>query len=82
MGKKDKDSAQSKKEKISKVSVEAEYRRRMNRGRHTSIYFLLWTIFSVFSLLIVVLFGSTQQIMMTQSYKNEASREISERGKR
>lgn len=82
MGKKDKDSAQSKKEKISKASVEAEYRRWINRGRHTSIYFLLWTIFSVFSLLIVVLFGSTQQIMMTQSYKNEASREVSERGKK
>ena len=57
-------------------------RRRKYRGaqRHTSVYFLVWAIFTAFILLIVLLFGITQQWVMSQSYKNEASKEVSRKG--
>ena len=53
------------------------YRRKQ---KSSSIYFLLWAIFSALSLVIVLLFGLTQQTMMTRSFKYEASREVSEKG--
>ena len=53
------------------------YRRKQ---RSTSIYFLLWAIFSALSLIIVLTFGITQQLLMEQSYKTEASQEIAEKG--
>lgn len=57
-------------------------RRRKYRGAqsHVSVYFLLWTIFASFILLVVLLFGFTQRFIMTQSYKKEASKEVSAKG--
>lgn len=56
--------------------------RRGYRGAqsHVSVYFLVWTIFATFTLLIVLMFGFTQRFIMTQSYKNEASKEVSVKG--
>lgn len=64
-------------------SVEkTQQRRRKYRGaqRRTSVFFLLWTIFSVFTLFVVALFGVTQQYTLSQAYKNEASKEVSQKG--
>ena len=65
-------------EKI-KNSRRLEYR---NRQRSTSIYFLLWAVFSVFSLFIVLFFGFSQRYMMTQTYKNEAVTELAHSGQK
>lgn len=51
------------------------------RGRRsTSIYFLLWTVFSAFALLVVLLFGISQQMILKDTYQNEAAREVSTKG--
>ncbi len=60
-----------------KTKRKRNYRRRQ---RNTSIFFLLWAVFSALSFLIVLLFGVTQQMVMTQTYKSEAARELSEKG--
>ena len=52
------------------------------KQRSTSIYFLLWAIFSALSLVIVLVFGVTQQLLMGQSYKSEASQELAEKGEK
>ena len=48
----------------------------------TSIYFLLWAIFAALSLLIVLFSVFTQQIVLSQSYREQASREVSDKGQR
>ena len=57
-------------------------RRRKYRGaqRRTSVFFLLWTIFSVFTLCVVLLFGISQQYVLSKAYKDEASKEVSRKG--
>ncbi|MBQ8394754.1 MAG: HAMP domain-containing protein [Clostridia bacterium] len=50
------------------------------KARQTSILFLLWTVFAGFAILIVLLFGATQYLMMTRSFKEEASREVWQKG--
>ena len=52
------------------------------RGKQnaTSIYFLLWAIFTALSLVIVLLSVFTQQFVLAQSYREQASREIFEKG--
>lgn len=52
------------------------------RQRATSIYFLLWAVFSAFALIIVLFFGFSQRYMMTQTYKNEASTELAHSGRK
>ncbi len=52
------------------------------KQRNTSIFFLLWTAFSVVLLLIVVLFGVSQRVSLKQAYRKEAAREVTERGHR
>ena len=56
-------------------------RRRDYRGkqRSTSVFFLLWTVFTALSLLIVLFFGLTQRAVMTQAYKSEAVHELREK---
>ena len=54
---------------------------RLHRRRSTSIYFLLWTIFSALALAVVLLFGFSQQSLLKHTYKEEAAREISNKGK-
>ena len=40
-----------------------------------SIYFVLWAVFTAFSLLIVLLFGVSQSVALKQSYENAAMKE-------
>lgn len=61
-----------------RVKRREEYRRKQSS---TSIYFLLWTVFTALSLLIVLFCTFTQQLILSQSYKDEASREVSEKGR-
>ena len=71
--------------KITNATVEREkpVRRgfRLRGRRSTSIYFLLWSIFSAFALFIVLLFGFSQQAILERTYKDEAMREVSSKGK-
>lgn len=53
---------------------------RIKRQQSTSIYFLLWAIFAAFALLIVLLFGFSQQALLKRTYKDEAAREIADKG--
>ena len=50
------------------------------KQKNTSIFFLIWTVISALVVLISILFGVAQQVMMTQSYKNAAARELTEKG--
>ncbi len=56
-----------------------KYRRRQGA---TSIYFLLWAVFATLSLMIVLGCTFTQQFVISQTYKEEASREVSEKGEK
>lgn len=53
---------------------------RLRGRRSTSIYFLLWTVFSAFTLLSVLLLGFSQQALLKSTYKDEAAREVSSKG--
>lgn len=53
------------------------YRAKQNS---TSIYFLVWSVFTALSLFIVLLFGVSYQIITAQTYKREASDEVREKG--
>ena len=55
-------------------------KKRIYRRRQTSIYFLLWAVFSALALVIVLLFGITQQVMLTRMYRREAHKELQEKG--
>ncbi len=61
-----------------KEKSKKSYRRRQ---RSTSIYFLLWAAFSAFALIIVLMFGVSQRVVMTQTYKTEAVRDLIEKGR-
>ncbi len=41
---------------------------------------MFWTVFSLFSLMVVLLFGFLQQTIFVQSYKSEASQDIIDKG--
>ena len=64
------------------ITDRTQRRRRKYRGaqRRTSVFFLLWTIFSVFTLCVVLLFGFSQQYFLSKAYKDEASKEVSKKG--
>lgn len=66
--------------KKGKIKRNRKYR---GRQRNTpSIYFLLWAVFSALSLFMVLFFGITQRVVMTQTYKNEAARDLAEKGRK
>lgn len=50
------------------------------KQRNTSVFFLLWSVFSILSLLIVLVFGFSQRATLTKAYKSEAVRELREKG--
>lgn len=50
--------------------------------RTTSIYFLLWAIFTALSLIIVLMAAVSQRVVLTQTYKGQASREVAEKGEK
>ena len=50
--------------------------RKPKKGKEKrSIYFVLWAVFTAFSLLIVLLFGVSQSVALKQSYENAAMKE-------
>ena len=51
------------------------------RQRSTSMYFLLWAIFAALSLCIVLISVFTQQFVLTQTYREQAYREVAEKGR-
>ncbi len=51
-----------------------------HRQQRSSIYFLLWTVFSLFALFVVVGCSVGQQYVFKRSYKDQAAREVSEKG--
>ena len=55
-----------------------KFRRTQNT---TSVYFFLWAIFTAISLMIVLLTSVSQHFILTQTYKDQASREVTEKGK-
>ena len=55
--------------------------KRRKKMRSTSIYFLLWTVFTALSLFILLFSSVMQRIIFVRSYKEEAARKVSERGK-
>jgi len=52
---------------------ERDYRKRQ---KSTSVYFLLWTVFSALCFVIVCLFAVMQRIVMEHTYKSEAANEV------
>ena len=62
-----------------KTRKERNYRKRQ---KSTSIYFLLWAVFSVLCFVIVVMFGVAQQVAMGRTYKAETAREIYDDGQK
>ena len=47
----------------------------------TSIYFLLWAIFTALSLIIVFVAALSQRLILSQTYKDQSYREVTEKGK-
>ncbi len=50
------------------------------KQQNTSVFFLLWTVFSVLILGIVLLFSGTQQLLLKRSYAKAAVSEVSDKG--
>lgn len=63
----------------SKKRVRRDFRRKQ---RSTSIFFLLCSLFTAFSLIIVLAFGLTQRYLVKQSYKEEASYAVADKGEK
>ena len=65
-----------------------EKKRKFNKFRYrkqrrvSSIYFLLWAVFSVLCLSIVLFFGFSQRYVLKQTYKNEAEMELGVSGRK
>lgn len=62
-----------------RVLLRPDYRKKQS---NTSIYFLIWSIFSAMALFIVLSLGISQIVVMKQTYRNEASREVAQKGQR
>ena len=54
---------------------------RWRKKNSTSIYFLLWAIFAALSFLVMFVASISQRVILSQSYKQEASREVTEKGR-
>ena len=50
------------------------------KSRPKSTFFLLWSIISALSLALTILFGVSQSLLFTKTFKDEAAREISTKG--
>ncbi|MBQ8375266.1 MAG: HAMP domain-containing histidine kinase [Clostridia bacterium] len=50
------------------------------RQKSTSLFFLLWTSFSVVSLLIVFVFSITQSVILSSTFEREAFRTVTDKG--
>ena len=76
-----KNAAQTERQQNKPVKPKKAGRFLRGKRKHTSMYFLLWTIFSLLSLTIIVLFGITQSILLTQAYEEELAKGITRKGK-
>ncbi len=71
------------KNRVKKGMKKGSYPRNyQKKQKNTSIYFLIWAIFTCMALFIVLLCGITQVVVMKQAYKSEASREVAQKGQR
>lgn len=68
---------QDKRYKTPRIRRVYRYKRKQ---KNASIFFLLWSLFTAFSLFIVLLFGFTQYYMLGKTYKTEASHDITQKG--
>ncbi len=68
----------TKRKKGSASSFIGKFRKKQ---RNTSIYFLTWSIFTAFSLVLILIFSFTYQMIFSQTYKKEAYQDLSEKGK-
>lgn len=63
---------------VRKIKRQENFRRKQSA---TSMYFLLWAIFTALSLVIVLFSVFTHQFLLAQSYREQASREIADKGR-
>ena len=75
------DKAEKRTEGKVKPPKEPRVHRYRRKQRSTSIYFLVWAIFTALSLLIVLFCGIAQQITVLRAYKEEAAHDINEKGR-
>lgn len=61
---------------------ENKKKRYRRKRKSASIYFLLWTVFSAFAFLMLLLFGITQYVVTAQVFKGEAARDVGDKGQR
>lgn len=52
------------------------------KRKSTSIYFLLWAVFSAFTFLILLIFSFTQNFLLAQTYKGEVAKDVNQKGER
>ena len=57
----------------------AKYRQ---KRKSTSIYFLLWAVFSAFAFVILLALGFTQNFLFAQTYKREIAKDVNQKGDR
>ncbi len=65
-------------EKVPRAKRRGNFRRRQQTS---SIVFLLWTVFSIFALVIVIGCSVGQQYVFRSTFKEQAAREVAEKGK-
>ena len=69
---------EKKQKNVTKVKRRLTYRGKQMR---TSIYFLLWAIFTALSVFIILVCGISQNVVLSHTYKRQASREVTETGR-
>ena len=71
-----------KEKKRGKIKKNRSRAYRLRKQNSTSIYFLLWAIFAALSFLVMIIVSLSQSVILAQSYKQEAAREVTEKGQR
>lgn len=56
------------------------FSRAYKRAQSTSIYFLMWSVITAFAVVLAIVFGISNQVLLTQTYKKEASKELTNKG--
>ncbi len=62
-----------------KKPIQKKFRKRQ---RSNSIFFLIWSVFTAFTVVFVLLFGVSQQVVFSHTYKQEAFKELTTKGTR
>ncbi len=71
---------QNKPRERAKAPRKTDRRNYRAKRNNTSIYFLLWSVFTALSLFIVLLFGISYQLLTAQTYKREAAIDVKGKG--